>query len=97
MISSISKIEALLTGITRTQLNKLPHDQAVRFARALRRIADVADHPPVQPPKTTAGMMEAARAVRSVLNTDDSPGPTPNGRARREQRRGALRAPEIGA
>ena len=55
MISSISKIEALLTGITRAQLNKLPHDQAVRFACALRRIADVADHPPVQPPKTTAG------------------------------------------
>jgi hypothetical protein len=70
MISSISKIEALLTGITRAQLNKLPHDQAVRFARALGRIADVADHPPVQPPKTTAGMIEAARAACSVLNTD---------------------------
>jgi|KBSSwiStaDraftv2_1062776.scaffolds.fasta_scaffold34024_5 hypothetical protein len=69
MISSISKIEALLTGITRAQLNKLPHDQAVRFARASahRRRGGSSAGPTTQ---DHCRMIEAARAACSVLNTD---------------------------
>jgi hypothetical protein len=42
-VTAIDKVEALLGSISREDLAKLPHEQALRFALALRRVADAAD------------------------------------------------------
>jgi hypothetical protein len=42
-VTAIDKVEALLSSISREDLAKLPHEHAMRFARALRRIADAAE------------------------------------------------------
>jgi hypothetical protein len=45
MLSPVDKIDGILAGITRADIEKLEPTLAKRLARALRRIADFADPP----------------------------------------------------
>lgn len=52
MLSVLEKVEGLLAGITRSDIERMRPAYRQRFAQALRRIADIADPPPKpEPPK----------------------------------------------
>jgi hypothetical protein len=47
LLSSIEKIDALMAGVTRADIQRMPPAHRQRLAQVLRHIADLAD-----PPKT---------------------------------------------
>jgi hypothetical protein len=52
-MSDVEKAFALLHGLTRRDLERLPADQRQRLAASLRRVADIADPPAfTAPPKS---------------------------------------------
>jgi hypothetical protein len=56
MTPIIAKIDALLAGITRADIQALAPVHRFRLACALRRIADIADPRP-EPPRPTSGVL----------------------------------------
>jgi hypothetical protein len=46
VFSPIAKIDALLAGITKADIARMPPANRLRLAQALRHIADIADPPP---------------------------------------------------
>jgi hypothetical protein len=46
MLTVIDKVDALLTGITKAEIEAMSPDLRRRLALALRRVADLADPPP---------------------------------------------------
>jgi hypothetical protein len=60
----IEKVDALLSGVTRKDIEHLAPEQRRRLAAALRHIADLADPPKVEQPK--AGVLaDLHRGVRA--------------------------------
>jgi hypothetical protein len=51
VIPSIEKIDALISGVTRDDIKKMPPAPRQRLAQALRYIADLADPPRSDAPK----------------------------------------------
>jgi hypothetical protein len=66
LLSDIAKVEALLSGITRRDLDRLRPEMAINLARALRRVADIADPPPQAPPSTQDLAAAARRACEAL-------------------------------
>jgi hypothetical protein len=56
VIPSVQKIDALVAGITRIEVEKMPAAQRVRLAQVLRYVADLAD-PPTKAEPPTAGVL----------------------------------------
>ena len=55
MLSPITKVDALLAGMTRADIEKMPPAHRQRLAQALRHIADIADPPPKAAAQTPKG------------------------------------------
>lgn len=51
MITAIDRIDAVLAGITKADIEALRPEFRCRIARALRRVADLADAPKTEAPK----------------------------------------------
>lgn len=52
MLSVLQKVEGLLAGITRSDIERMRPAYRRRFAQALRRVAEIADpQPKPEPPK----------------------------------------------
>jgi hypothetical protein len=62
-VRPIDKALALLTGITRNEVERLRPEQRKRLASVLRTIADLAD-PPRPPPKPRSGVLSELRHGR---------------------------------
>ena len=88
MMTSIEKIDALVAGVTRTDIAKMPPAHRQRLAQVLRYIADLADPPIVRQRLGPAGVDdEARRCARlssrrpaSVAEPRDRPRVTERGR-----------------
>ena len=50
MVTVIDKIDALLVGMTRNDIEAMRPELRRRLARALRRVADIADAPKAEAP-----------------------------------------------
>ena len=51
MLTSIEKIDALMAGVTRADIQRMPPTHRQRLAQVLRYIADLADPPKAHSPK----------------------------------------------
>jgi hypothetical protein len=59
MLTSIEKIDALMAGVTRADIQRMPPTHRQRLAQVLRHVADLADPPKVHSPK--AGVLAQLR------------------------------------
>jgi hypothetical protein len=64
LLTSIEKIDALMAGITRADIQRMPPAHRQRLAQVLRHIADLADPPKVHSPK--AGVLAELRDGQRV-------------------------------
>jgi hypothetical protein len=60
VLSTIGKIDALLAGITLGDIERIPPEHRARVAKALRRIADLAD-PPEKKGAPSGGVLASLR------------------------------------
>jgi hypothetical protein len=58
LLDALGKIDALIAGITRDDVQKMPQAHRQRLAQALRYVADLCD-PPASPP--SSGVLAALR------------------------------------
>jgi hypothetical protein len=61
MIALTCKLEALLVGVTRADLERMAPAERRRFAATLRRVADIAD-----PPRPAAPLGAEGRVIRET-------------------------------
>ena len=59
LLTSIEKIDALMAGVTRADIQRMPPAHRQRLAQVLRYIADLADPPKAHSPK--AGVLAELR------------------------------------
>jgi hypothetical protein len=64
MLASIEKIDALVAGVTKDDIQRMPPAHRQRLAQVLRYIADLADPPRVHGPK--AGVLAELRDGQRV-------------------------------
>jgi hypothetical protein len=65
-VSDVEKAFALLHGLTRRDLERLPADQRQRLAASLRRIADLADPPALHAPPRSGVLFELHSGNRAL-------------------------------
>jgi hypothetical protein len=64
LLTSIEKIDALMAGVTRADIERMPPAHRQRLAQVLRHIAHLADPPKVHSPK--AGILAELRDGQRV-------------------------------
>jgi hypothetical protein len=64
LLTSIEKIDALMAGVTRADIERMPPAHRQRLAQVLRYIAHLADPPKVHSPK--AGVLAELRDGQRV-------------------------------
>ncbi len=64
MLTSVEKIDALVAGVTKAEIQRMPPAHRQRLAQVLRYIADLADPPKVHGPK--AGVLAELRDGQRV-------------------------------
>jgi hypothetical protein len=60
-VTLIEKIDALIAGLSKNDLERMPPLHRQRLAQALRRVADLAD-PPAPPPSGVLSELEDGRS-----------------------------------
>jgi hypothetical protein len=60
VVAALTKIDALVAGVTRAEIQALPPAHGQRLAQVLRHIADVAD-PPKKPERLKTGVLADLR------------------------------------
>jgi hypothetical protein len=65
LLTLVGKIDALMSGITRADTEKMPPAHRLRIAEALRRVAEIADPAP-RPEVPRAGVLADLRDGQRV-------------------------------